>query len=655
MRALTKSSAARSLDTYLQDVATPLTALDDFFSKNVCRLAVNRNGTLCFGTEEGIFYQNRRRAYSVIPKLLSFGFLPDNRLVLLGSDQLVIEGEEPLVLPQGIHVVGMSISPEGDIYIATRSEIWRRVKGKWESFGIDVSLCSFAVGAYTTIWIAGNKRLYVYEGGVLQDVDAVAPPPVLPVRCMDLGADGVLWIGTRQGAACLRDGVWRYYAGRRWLPDNEVLSVAADQKGGAWIMTRSGVVHLERRPMTLLQKAEHYQRLTEQRHERNGYVAECFLTRPGDLESVLLHATDNDGLWTGLYLAAQSFRYAVTGEKEAAERARRSLRALLDLVYVTGVPGFPARALIRPGERVFQSDPGPNWYLSPTMPGTFFKGDTSSDEIDGHYLAWYLYYKLVANEEEKTEIAEVCRAVTDHILDNGFTLVGPDGKVTSWGVWTPEKINDDPDWVDERGLNALEILSHLRVALYLCPSLRYEEAYSELVRKHHYALNTLLQKVLPPLGVNNHSDDELAACAYYPLLQLESDPSLRALYLLSLERTQRILRPQRSAFHNILYAACTGRKEDVGAAITWLEESPLDLRNWAMKNSHRRDVKLATERDRFGRLQLEEVLSPAEVGVYKWNANPFVADTEGEGEVELDGSHWLLPYWMGRYHGLIGA
>jgi|SRR5579875_74912 len=653
MRALSKSSAARSPDVFLQDVATPLTALDDFFSKNVCRLAINGRGTLCIGTEKGIFYQNRHRVYSVIPKVLGFGFLTDNRLVQLGAEKLVIEGAEAIPLPQGMPVIGMSISPEGDIYVATRSEIWRCAEGKWEPLTIGVSLCSFVACAYGTFWIAGNKRLYLYEGGMLQDVDAIAPPPVLPVRCMDFGADGVLWIGTRHGAACLRDGKWRYYAGRRWLPDDEVLSIASDRRGGAWIATRGGVVHIERRPMTLLQKAEHYQRLTEQRHERHGYVAECFLTRPGDLESVLLQATDNDGLWTALYLAAQCFRYAVTRNKEAAERARRSLRALLDLVYVTGIPGFPARALIRPGERVFQSDPGPNWYLSPTMPNTFFKGDTSSDEIDGHYLAWYLYHKLVANKEEKAEIATVCRCVTDHILDHSFTLVGPDGKVTSWGVWSPEKINDDPEWQEERGLNALEILSHLRVAMYLCPCLRYEEAYRYLIQKHHYALNTLLQKVLPPMGTDNHSDDELAACAYYPLLQLETDPSLRALYLLSLERTQRILRPQRSALHNILYAACTGRKEDVAAALTWLEESPLDLRNWAMKNSHRRDVKIALERDRFGRVQLAEALSPAEVGVYKWNMNPFVADSVGEGEVELDGSHWLLPYWMGRYHGLI--
>src|SRR5579885_2945081 len=268
MRALSKSPTARSSDAFLQDVATPLTALDDFFSKNVCRLAVNARGTLCISTAQGIFYQNRRRAYSVAPKVLGFGFLPDNRLVQLGTESLVIEGEGAVPLPQGMHVVEMSISPEGDIYVATRSEIWRRAEGKWESFEIGVPLCSFVAGAYATFWIAGNKRLYIYEGGVLQDVDAIAPPPVLPVRCMDFGADGVLWIGTRHGAACLRDGTWRYYAGRRWLPDDGVLSIASDRRGGAWVATRGGIVHIERRPMTLLQKAEHYQRLTEQRHER---------------------------------------------------------------------------------------------------------------------------------------------------------------------------------------------------------------------------------------------------------------------------------------------------------------------------------------------------------------------------------------------------
>jgi hypothetical protein len=39
----------------------------------------------------------------------------------------------------------------------------------------------------------------------------------------------------------------------------------------------------------------------------------------------------------------------------------------------------------------------------------------------------------------------------------------------------------------------------------------------------------------------------------------------------------------------------------------------------------------------------------------KWNGNPFRLDGGGGGRGEDDGAFFLLPYWLGRYHGyLIG-
>ena len=51
-----------------------------------------------------------------------------------------------------------------------------------------------------------------------------------------------------------------------------------------------------------------------------GLVADCSLTDfvPA---SCAPHTTDNDGLWTSIALAAEAFRYKVTGDKEAKENA----------------------------------------------------------------------------------------------------------------------------------------------------------------------------------------------------------------------------------------------------------------------------------------------------------------------------------------------
>lgn len=478
--------------------------------------------------------------------------------------------------------------------------------------------------------------------------------PFPDITHLAVGADGALWIGAPQGAIRFHEGQWRTYAGRRWLPDDHVTGLHVGESGDCWIRTATGVAHIAFVPMTLAEKAAHYERITSARHNRGGYVTDCRLTRQGDLDSFLYEASDNDGLWTSLYLCAESFRFAVTGEAEAQALARRSLRALLDLVRVTGIPGFPARALIRVGERVLQSDPGPNWHPSPVEPDILYKGDTSSDELAGHYLAWYVGSALVADAEERAEIAATCRAVTNHILDHHYTLVGPTGKRTTWGVWAPETLNDDPDWAAERGLNSLEILSHLKVAIHLCGDARFAEAYRSLIVEHGYALNTVRQKMLPPLAENNHSDDELAACAYYPLLMLETDPGLRRLYLLSLERTQAILRPEQSPFYNFLYGALTrGRPCDADAAVAWLQDAPWDLRHWTVHNSHRADIRHDPEPGRFGEQQALHVLSPRERQVSKWNHNPYALDGGSDGMGEEDGAFWLLPYWMGRYHGII--
>ena len=503
-------------------------------------------------------------------------------------------------------------------------------------------------------WIGTAQGLNYCLGDVRLALDGQDGLPILDITHLAAGSEGILWIGTPNGAIRLHAGQWQYYAGRRWLPNDCVTGLHAAADGGCRIDTSDGTAQIAFVPMTFPQKAAHYEQITAARHNRSGFVTDCRLTSPGDLESFLYEASDNDGLWTSLYLCAESFRYAVTGEAEARELAARSLHALLDLVRVTGIPGFPARALIRNGERVHQSDPGPNWFPSPVDAGVLYKNDTSSDELAGHYLAWYVYSALVADEEERAAIAATCRAVTDHILDHRYTLVGPTGERTTWGVWSPEVLNEDPDWAAERGLNSLEILSHLKVAHHLCGDARFAEAYRSLIVQHGYALNTVRQKVLPPEGENNHSDDELAACAYYPLLMLETDPTLRGLYLLSLERTQAVLQPEQSPFYNFIYGAMTGgRPCDAQAAVQWLRDAPWDLRHWTVHNSRRADVVHDPQPGRFGEVQGLHPLSPRERRVAKWNHNPYALDGGSDGMGEEDGTFWLLPYWLGRFHGII--
>jgi hypothetical protein len=182
---------------------------------------------------------------------------------------------------------------------------------------------------------------------------------------------------------------------------------------------------------------------------------------------------------------------------------------------------------------------------------------------------------------------------------------------------------------------------------------RFQAAYDDLVSNHRYHLLTRNQKTMVP-GAINHSDDELAFLAYYPLLQYETDPRLLAVYRHSLERSWRIERPERNPLWNFIYAAGSAAKEfDRAPSLRTLQEIPMDQITWSVRNSQRQDVAIDSARDRFNRIQGLTVLPHDELPLWKWNENPYRLDGGDSGRAEGDGVYFLLPYWMGRYHRLI--
>ena len=492
--------------------------------------------------------------------------------------------------------------------------------------------------------------------GVDQSQDAAAhkafaPLPHAEITVVQPGAGDVVWIGMREGALRVRrDGGQReYFAGRRWLPDDQVTGIGVDGDT-AWIETRGGYARIADEPMTLAEKSRQFIARVQARHVRWGLTSDSRLATPGDLSSNQTVSSDNDGLWTAMYVAAEAFRYKVTREADARTNARQGMNALLRLESITGIAGFPARSFIKVGADVQPSDG--EWHDTPDRQWRW-KGDTSSDEIVGHFFVYPIYYDLVADDSEKAALRGAIERITTHILDHNYQLVGPRGR-TRWGWWGPDVIWDDPD---ETGLRALHILSHLRVAIHMTANdalrARFRAAYQELIEKHRYHLLTRNQKIMVP-GAINHSDDELAFLSYYPLLRYETDPALQTVYRQSLERSWQIERPERNPLWNVIYAAGSGAEAyDRDAAVRTLREIPMDLVQWSIRNSHRRDVPIDPMADRFKRPQALIVLPYDELPMSKWNGNPFALDGGREGRSEDDGAYFLLPYWMGRFHKLL--
>ena len=486
------------------------------------------------------------------------------------------------------------------------------------------------------------------------------------------GGDGSLWLAASQGVMLRAPGAstWRLFHSERWLPAGDVTAVTLAPEGDAYVATAAGVRRLRRVSRTLDDKIALVEQNLRKLHVREGFVGEIELAVPGDVDAGHSQpSNDNDGLWTSLYVAAESFRYAATGDEEARRRAAESLHALLRLEQVTGLPGFAARSIV-PGD---EPDPaaryGGQWQR--TADGKlWWKGDTSSDELVGHYFAYAVYFDLAADESERQAVAGVVRRITDHILDNGLVYFGPDGKRTTWGVWDPPSLNHDLRRIGDRGLNSLEILSFLATAGHITRDARYEAAARELIEQHAYAANTVFQKVAWPPEAVNHSDDELAFLAYYPLLRYERDAKRREAYLASLRYAWSIERPERSPLFNLIYGAGLQSERhadpakrpqaglvdaaayDRDACLAWFRDVPVDTVSWTIRNSDRRDVVLGPPDDQ-GRRRSATPLPVGERRVMKWNGDPYVLDGGEEGRVRDDGAFILLPYWLGVYHRLL--
>jgi hypothetical protein len=641
-------------------------------------------------------------------------FKTNNFLATVRALYATVEGKvEALNWPADRRVYQIAVSSNGVLHVASDRGLFQQSGNGWIRRLIPdgrgrtwaaADVLGVAFDAAGQLWFATKAGVGVHSSDRTRFYEGKDGLPWNDFTCITAGPEGEVWFGTRLGAIRFDGRQWHYRQGPRWLPHDEVTQIAVDAQGTAWFATAAGVGGIERRPMTLAEKAKHYEQEIERYLKRTpfGYVAEAPLGRAGDKSTAQPHDTDNDGLWTAMYGAGECFAYAATRDPRAKARARQAFAALRFLQKVTqgGSPappkGYIART-IRPADW-----PDPNvgrlardrteqqrdrlWKVyEPRWPKSadgqwFWKSDTSSDELDGHYFFYPLYFDFCADTEaERERVREVVRDVTDHLLAHRFVLLDHDGRPTRWGIYGPHFLNRDPDWWPERGLKSLSILSYLAVAAHVTGDAKYTTAARELIEQHGYAMNAMYPKVQHGPGSGNQSDDEMAFMCFYGLLRCSQDEQLKELVRFSFFRYWVNEAPEMNPFFNFAYAAHNlaatasnpwgtfplrpwpGWHED---ALTTLRGFPLDRLDWPHRNSHRLDIiELAPvhSRDLYepqgrrtrGHLVNGRVLPVENRHFNHWNTDPWRLDYPGHGSVLGAGTVFLLPYYMGLYHGFI--
>jgi len=547
-----------------------------------------------------------------------------------------------------------------EFFVLTAEAVYRVKEGKIEVFhrGQDLTALAFRPNEVVVGTRHGFYTLEAATGRPTLPMQTQLPCP--EITCLAATPAG-LWAGTTRGVFWqLGPGRFRYYASKRWLGDDRVLDLQVDRHGDVYVLTRQGLNKIEFRPLTLAQKAAYYEEKIRRRHIRYGFCSELRLLRPGDVRSAEMIDTDNDGSWSSLYLASQAFRYAVTGEAEARANAWETFTALERLQAINGLFGFPARTFERAGFKF--SDPD-RWHVAPD-PNWEWKAHTSSDEIALHTFAYaVLLEAAVRTPDERARIANAYDRILTHIVRNNLYLIDVDGQPTLWGRWHPDYVNQYPPTIVDRRLNSAEIVAFLQFGHHLTPKDAYRDKAFELMDRHGYLANITnsMSRVRFTPGFVfrgndmgnewNHSDDQLAFYNYWTLYRYAFNDHLRRLYAGAVKDHWDIERIERNPAWNFIYASTGASAFDLEGALWTLQNYPMDLIGWTVRNSHRLDLSFLPAN--FRQQQTEQLLPPDERPVMRWNGNPFVLDGGNDGQTELAGDEFLLPYWMGRYLKII--
>jgi hypothetical protein len=522
---------------------------------------------------------------------------------------------------------------------------------------------------FTAITLTKNNKEAIIgttDGYLVMDADAkkISGEPHKKLPWTEITSveevNGNVWVGTTKGAFRIDDdGSFSYFASKRWLPSDHVVDIERGPGQSVLVLSDKGLARIDIKEMTLHDKAMYYEQQVRSRHIRHGFNATLGHMTDGNLATGSLEDSDNDGLWTSMYLGAEVFRYAVTKSEDALQNIRESMEAMERLYTINKVKGFPSRSFERRGYK-YDDEP---WRRA-DHPEWDWKSTTSSDEAIGHMFVYGAMAELLDDEDLKNRAIVLMDSLMQHILDHDMYLVDWNGEPTLWGKWHPDYVNARPIMVGDRKINASNITAMLQTAYHFTKKEAYKEKAFELMTEHGYydnLMRPMAQVGRAPESADdwskmlseawNHSDDEMYFLGYWGLYRYAFNDTLKTKFKDAIIDHWQAERPEKEGAWNI-FTALTGTNEfDLNEAIWYLQGYPLDLIHWRVQNSHRKDIEMLEPNFRLQ--TTKEVLHPGELPVSRHNANRFNLDGGNGGSEYSAGDIWLLPYWMGRYLGVI--
>ena len=353
------------------------------------------------------------------------------------------------------------------------------------------------------------------------------------------------------------------------------------------------------------------------RHVPFGTILDPMYASPTSNQIVGYTRCGDSALWTGAYLAAEAFRYNVTRSGDAFNNVKTALAGLKALADVTGDNRL-ARCMVlaaSPYAAGIESEEANNTIHQ--NPPWIWVDNTSRDQVVGAFFGLGAAYDVVDDATVKSDIADLTTRLIGFIAQH---------------QWSP---NDDFSNTFLARPEELQML--VQVARHVNPS------------------NSINGPSLLPVDtgakfdvVSNSSyfKFNLDYMSFYNLVRLQNNSDNQAAYQIVRDYTA----SHQNAFFDIVDAALEGANASRDAEMRSL------LDQWLQRPKRETYVDLSGTVAVCGSEACQPIPVPLRPTLeFLWQIDPFQLAGGGDGTVEGSGIDYILPYWMGRYYGVIGG
>lgn len=356
----------------------------------------------------------------------------------------------------------------------------------------------------------------------------------------------------------------------------------------------------------------------QSRHIPFGTLLDPIYAAPASDQIVGYTRCGDSALWTGAYLAAESFRYKVTRSADALQNLKGALASLTALSAVTGdnrlarcmvLSSWPYAAGIASEEASNTIHQNPPW---------IWVDNTSRDQVVGAFFGLGVAFDLVDDPAVKAGASDLATLLIGYISRHQWS---PNDDITSTFQIRPEELQ-----------MLLQVARHVNPANTVSGPLIVPP------------VNTGVD--LDTSGNSSYFKFDLDYMSFYQLVQLQNNGDNRLAYA----ELRSYTKTHQNAFFNMVDRALNGPDATRDAETRTL------LDQWLQRPKRDVYVDLSSKVALCG----SDACSPIPVplrppATFLWEVSPFQVKGGGSGIIESSGVDYILPYWMARYYGVLNG